>query len=473
MSQKISKKEKLEYLNFRTFLFSITALKVKEILHDYNESTKENEEKIKGYSKLKKEELITLLDSTISEKRKEQIYREHESEFVNDLMNKGIELISGENRVETIQNAAIIGGGNGYTVWYKGKYGSHKSSLQINNDTIDRDCDCKIGKPGGLCLHQMAIYLMLISKNVLNVDDLPFSVESKFYNSIKKRLDLLATQSLFKEDPSIMFEDGYKIYIYEKQNLVILDWSGEYAGKSTKDISKEKDDIETWVVKKVVNLITRYIKVDNKEALPVKLIIDSYNVIDKIMKDQKQVNKILKKFSLLNDPKLPKNETDLEKYLRGSIKESTTDIDIEPPFSSYMGDDPYLFISYTHKDKAEVYPILNEIYKQGFNIWYDEGIPLSKDWCNTIAEKLMNSSVFLSFISNNVNNSDNTQDEIHFAINQKKPYLAIYLEEADLIPGLQMRIRRVQGIQKFELTKEIFYDKLLKDLSEMFKNLGP
>ena len=140
----------------------------------------------KEISKLKKDGLIKLIDSSISKKEKNQIYSELEGEFVEDLMRKGLELISGESRVETVQNAAVIGGGNGFTVWFKGKYGSHKSIIEIQNDTINRDCDCKIGKPGGLCLHQMAIYLMLISKKILTKEDLPFNVEEKFYSSIQK-----------------------------------------------------------------------------------------------------------------------------------------------------------------------------------------------------------------------------------------------------------------------------------------------
>ena len=472
MSQKSSNKDKLEFLNFNTFLYSITVSKVIDIIHKYNDQCENNgnkEKKINGYSKLKKDGLIELIDSSISEKDKNQIYSELESEFVEDLIKKGVELISGESRVETVQNAAVIGGGNGFTVWFKGKYGSHKSIIQIQNGTIDRDCDCKIGKPGGLCLHQMAIYLMLISKKILTKEELPFNVEEKFYNLIQKRLDLLATQSLFKEDPAIMFEDSYKIYIYEKQNLVILDWTGDFAGKSTKDISKEKDDIETWVVKKVVNLMLRNIKVKTKEGMPVKLIIDSYDVIAKIMNHPEQLKKILKKFSALENPELPTSEEDLETYLKSNLKESTTEIAIDPPFSAYTGEDPYLFVSYTHKDKAEVYPILQKLHKNGLNIWYDEGIPLSTDWCNTIAEKLMSCNIFLSFISPNVNKSDNTQDEIHLAMNQKKPYLAVYLKETDLIPGLQMRIRRVQGILKHEMIEEKFYNKLLDNLNQMFE----
>ena len=45
-------------------------------------------------------------------------------------------------------------------------------------------------------------------------------------------------------------------------------------------------------------------------------------------------------------------------------------------------------------------------------------------------------------------------------MNEKKPYLAIYLKETELNPGLKMRIRRVQGILKHEMEEEQFYNKL-------------
>ncbi len=63
--------------------------------------------------------------------------------------------------------------------------------------------------------------------------------------------------------------------------------------------------------------------------------------------------------------------------------------------------------------------------------------------------------------------SENTQDEIHLAMNEKKPYLAIYLKETELNPGLKMRIRRVQGILKHEMEEKQFYNKLLDDLNSI------
>ncbi|MBY9003541.1 MAG: toll/interleukin-1 receptor domain-containing protein [Candidatus Lokiarchaeota archaeon] len=470
MAKKKTVRKGLESFTFKTFLKSLTIPKIKELFNRYTELALKDSstKKLKGYSTLKKQDLVEFIDTNVENNLKKILYSEFEKDFVESLVSNALSLISGEHKVEKVQNAIIIAGGKGYNVWFSSKYGSHKASLQLVNKTVERDCNCKIGENQGLCLHQMAIYLMLIGKKVISYEELPFSVEKDFLNLIFKRLDLLATQSLFKEEPSILLEGDYKIYVND--DLVTLDWGGDYAGKSTKDISKEEVDVETWVTNKIVNLILKNIKVRAKEGQTTKLLLDNYNVVSKIMNREDLVNKILKKISVLDDPKLPKDENELEIFLKSNLKESSADFSIDPPFSAYMGDDPYIFVSYTHKDKAEVYPILKELHNKGFQIWYDEGIPLSTDWCNTIAEKLIVSKLFLSFISPHVLESDNTQDEIHLAMNEKKQFLAIYLKNTELNPGLKMRIRRVQGILKYEMDELRFYDKLTKNLGEFLES---
>ncbi|MFX1377400.1 MAG: toll/interleukin-1 receptor domain-containing protein [Promethearchaeota archaeon] len=467
MAKKKSKQKELEPFPFNVFLKSLTIPKIKELINRYNQGVNSKDKKLKGYSSFKKDELVNFIDTSLDISEKHSLYQDFEKDFAENLLLNAISLISGEHKVEKIQNAVIIAGGKGYNVWFSSKYGSQKASLQVIDDSVKRGCSCILGKKKGLCLHQMAIYLMLIGKKIISLENLPFKVEKEFFNSIQKRLDLLATQSLFKEDPAIMLEDDYKIYINE--DLVTLEWGGEYAGKSTKVFSNEDIDVETWVTNKVVELILKNIKVRAGTGQPTKLILDNYKIISKIMRNPDSVKKILKKFSVLNDQSLPKNENELDLYLRSNLKESTAELLVEPPFSAYMGEKPFIFVSYTHKDKAEVYPILQKINHKGFKIWYDEGIPLSTDWCNTIAEKLMQCSLFLSFISPYVLDSDNTQDEIHLAMNEKKPYLAVYLRETELSPGLKMRIRRVQGILKHEMEEEQFYNKLISDLSNILK----
>ena len=38
------------------------------------------------------------------------------------------------------------------------------------------------------------------------------------------------------------------------------------------------------------------------------------------------------------------------------------------------GNKPFVFVSYSHKDKEKVVPILNRLISEGVAIWYDKGI---------------------------------------------------------------------------------------------------
>ena len=51
----------------------------------------------------------------------------------------------------------------------------------------------------------------------------------------------------------------------------------------------------------------------------------------------------------------------------------------------YKGEEPYIFISYSHRDTAEVYAILERMQKDGYRIWFDEGIDPGSEWDDVIA----------------------------------------------------------------------------------------
>jgi len=42
---------------------------------------------------------------------------------------------------------------------------------------------------------------------------------------------------------------------------------------------------------------------------------------------------------------------------------------MERPFPAYQGDQPYIFVSYAHEDAELVYPEIQWLKDQGFNIW--------------------------------------------------------------------------------------------------------
>ena len=131
----------------------------------------------------------------------------------------------------------------------------------------------------------------------------------------------------------------------------------------------------------------------------------------------------------------------------------------------YDGDDPYIFISYSHKDYKFVWHLVEQMQNEGYRIWYDEGIIPGTEWDAYIEQKLENSACLICCITDNYWASKNCLDELKFAIElDNKELLLVYLTDSP-IPngtGLRMRIGRIQNIHRsnFESDKA-FLEKIM------------
>ena len=130
------------------------------------------------------------------------------------------------------------------------------------------------------------------------------------------------------------------------------------------------------------------------------------------------------------------------------------------PFKAYEGDGPFVFVSYSHTDRLQVYPIIDYLNKTGINIWYDEGIPVSEDWKKSIVDNLELCSAFLVFITPHTIDSEYVRKEISFALKKHKPFFSVYLKETELPSELEFEIGNIQFMKKFLLPEPEFYDKL-------------
>lgn len=129
----------------------------------------------------------------------------------------------------------------------------------------------------------------------------------------------------------------------------------------------------------------------------------------------------------------------------------------------YEGEEKYIFVSYCHKDKASVFPIIEQLAKDGYRIWYDEGIDPGSEWPETIASHLDKCEICIAFITENSMNSHNCRREINFALLKKKNFISIILEDLQMPLGMEMQLSATQSIFKFKLPSENeFYDKLHK-----------
>lgn len=115
----------------------------------------------------------------------------------------------------------------------------------------------------------------------------------------------------------------------------------------------------------------------------------------------------------------------------------------------YIGDNSYIFVSYSHKNMDSVLEIISILQKDGYRIWYDEGIDPGTEWDEYIAEKIEKSDYFISFISKEYMESKNCKDELNYARDLDKERLLIYLSDVKLTGGMAMRLNRLQAIHKY------------------------
>ena len=134
-----------------------------------------------------------------------------------------------------------------------------------------------------------------------------------------------------------------------------------------------------------------------------------------------------------------------------------------PPVKSYAGTEPFLFVSYAHADKVEVFKVLKALDAEKIRFWYDEGITITSNWETMIIQRIDQAQAMLVFISPATMKSVYCLNELLHAMDTKKKLIPIYLQPTELDERLKFRrLGDIQGLQKFELTEMRFAAKLLE-----------
>lgn len=126
----------------------------------------------------------------------------------------------------------------------------------------------------------------------------------------------------------------------------------------------------------------------------------------------------------------------------------------------YEGSDPYIFVSYSHRDEDRVMSVVHRMQEDGYRVWYDEGIELGADWPESVAIHLRDCAVMLAFISAAFLDSHNCRKEIDYAVSKKKPMLYLLLEDVTFSPGMEMQLSTVQSFSIHKAPSDVFYRKL-------------
>ncbi len=110
-------------------------------------------------------------------------------------------------------------------------------------------------------------------------------------------------------------------------------------------------------------------------------------------------------------------------------------IEMQTKFEAYTGNEPYLFVSYSHKDTKVVYPILDALYDKKYRIWYDESCENGNDFRDELRHRIEKAEAVLLFVSHSSMESPFCGMEIIVARENNKRLYPIYLDDVEVPPA--------------------------------------
>ena len=131
---------------------------------------------------------------------------------------------------------------------------------------------------------------------------------------------------------------------------------------------------------------------------------------------------------------------------------------MDRPFPAYLGEKPYIFVSYSHSNSPAVFPELIRLKESGFSIWYDEGMEAGTEWREEIGKAIKNASLFLYFVSPESTQSENCRKEVSFADKEHIPIIAIHLKSAELPEGLDLTLSDRQEYRHHKEMKPLLWE---------------
>ncbi|MDR2075926.1 MAG: toll/interleukin-1 receptor domain-containing protein [Desulfovibrio sp.] len=121
-----------------------------------------------------------------------------------------------------------------------------------------------------------------------------------------------------------------------------------------------------------------------------------------------------------------------------------------------LEEESFLFVSYAHQDAGVVFPLIEGIHADGYQLWYDKGINISSTWTDEIALAILRCKVFVVFLSKDAVASSYVRAEVEFALNQRIKVIPVYLDGMEILPpGLALGLNATQGITGVESTQAI------------------
>ncbi len=231
MKRQLDNKTYMKYL-----LQSLNVDKLKQICRDFE---------IKGFSKLKKSELIEFILDSLAEEELEEFIKQKELELISDGINSALKIIDGKER-ETITEIKIVNPKNHEVeIKFKGFNWETVSYLSITPENIndpERDCDCRIGSNLGFCGHFWVGFILSLKEGHFKLSDWTLTKLPDNFEELIKPIKISTsatsargarTRSLVDEssDNVILMEFlGKSITIYEGNISEVVERQSEFQG---------------------------------------------------------------------------------------------------------------------------------------------------------------------------------------------------------------------------------------------------
>ena len=121
--------------------------------------------------------------------------------------------------------------------------------------------------------------------------------------------------------------------------------------------------------------------------------------------------------------------------------------------------EPYIFISYSHKDKEQVFQVLDTMKTHGYRFWYDKSIHAGEQWTDELAESISGCAVFVPFLSEHYDKSKYCLQELRFAKNEARMLVPVWLSDKRSLSGkVRYQLEQIQG---FSLNSSAQLDELI------------
>ncbi len=247
MNRKIDDRTYLKYL-----LPSLNISNLKEICREFE---------IKGYSRLKKVELIDFILDSQSEEEMKELIKQRELDIISEGINIALDKINGKDRESIVDIKIVNPELHEVEIKFKGFNWEITSFLSITKDNIenpDRDCDCNIGANMGFCGHFWVGFILSLKQAYFKITDWALtSLPNDFEDKIKS----IKLEGLSVGTSGEVNNKSIKIINESSGTSMLMKFINEsitiYDGKIKEILEKQSDfqgNITTYFLIKLINV---------------------------------------------------------------------------------------------------------------------------------------------------------------------------------------------------------------------------